>query len=156
METSAVQLERRAAQRFPFHLPVTIKVLGSQVEASGFTEDISARGAFIYTVSTVAEGAAVELTLNMPSEITLGDTMRVRCQGRVLRVVHSTAGDKLGVAVQLEGYEYLPNALESSEQEGCFGRISSLHSSSLDSDEKSASRWSYSRADNHRKTSRAS
>jgi PilZ domain len=156
MESPAVQLERRAAQRFPFHLPVTIKVEDSQTEACGFTEDISARGAFLYTESSLAEGLPVELTLNMPSEITLAESMRVRCRGRVLRVVHPTSGDKFGVAVQLEQYEYLPNAVDRTREEGCFGRISSLHSSSSEPKETAASTWSLGRAGTQWKMSKAS
>jgi len=48
----------------------------------------------------------------MPSEITLGESMPVRCRGRVLRVTFPVAGSgaetKIGVAVRLDGYEYLP------------------------------------------------
>jgi hypothetical protein len=141
METSAVQLERRAAQRFPFHLPVSIRVADSDVEGSGFTQDISARGAFLYTQSSVADGVAIELTLNMPSEITLAESMRVRCRGKVLRVAQSTSGDKLGVAVHLESYEYLPDVGGSDHKETSFGRIAALHSASQDSDESATHRW---------------
>ena len=156
METSTVRVERRAAQRFSFHLPVSIKIADSGVEGCGFTEDISARGAFLYTQSLLKEGAGIELTLKMPSEITLADSMRVRCRGKVLRVVPSSSGDKFGVAVHLEGYEYLPNAIESSQEEGCFGRISSLHGSSLAGSEKAASTWSHSPSATYWKASKAS
>jgi PilZ domain len=156
METSTVRVERRAAQRFPFHLPVNIKIAGSGIEGCGFTEDISARGAFLYTQSRVAEGSGIELTLNMPSEITLAESMRVRCRGKVLRVVTSSSGDKFGVAVHLEGYEYLPDAAASSQEEGCFGRISSLHGSSLVGTEKAASTWSRSHSATYWKASKAS
>jgi hypothetical protein len=37
----------------------------------------------------LSEGAEIELTLKMPSEITLGDSMRVRCRGRVLRILNA-------------------------------------------------------------------
>jgi len=138
MDSAIGQLERRAAQRFPFHIPVAIKLADSELEMCGFTQDISARGAFLYTDSRLVEGANVELTLDMPSEITLAETMRVRCKGKILRVVSSTAGEKLGVAVYLEGYEYLTNSVDIQSSEGCFGRISSLHSSALSSPEKTS------------------
>jgi len=73
---------------------------------------VSSRGLFLYTEAQLAEGAAVELTFTMPSEITLGESMRVRARGRVLRADTSQAGPRTGVAVQLDSYEYLP-ALES-------------------------------------------
>ena len=88
----------------------------------------------------LSEGAEIELTLGMPSEITLGENMRVRCRGRVLRIVKATETtgdsrtrrrlklqrrrpDQIGVAVCLNGYEYLPEHRCSAD----FRRISALH-----------------------------
>jgi hypothetical protein len=136
MTIPPVQVERRAGQRFPFLLPVSLRDVATGAEALGFTQDISSRGVFFFTEMPLLEGAAIELTLNMPSEITLGATMRVRCSGHVLRVVRpsvkgllsfaqaSPAETKIGVAVRLEDYEYLPDAAEASVP---FPRISALH-----------------------------
>jgi PilZ domain len=110
MSTDQVSFERRSAQRFDFQIPVSIRLIDSQTQSSGFTQDLSARGALLYTDLAVAEGDAVELTLSMPSEITLTESMRVRCRGRVMRVAADPAGTKFGVAVHLEGYEYLSEA----------------------------------------------
>jgi hypothetical protein len=107
MSTDQVSFERRAAQRFDFQIPVSIRLTKNQTESAGFTQDLSARGALLYTDLAVAEGDAVELTLSMPSEITLTESMRVRCRGKVMRVSADRAGAKFGVAVLLEGYEYL-------------------------------------------------
>src|SRR4029077_2663389 len=76
VNTTQVHVERRAAQRFEFHLPVSIRVAGRDAEAHGFTRDLSARGAFFYTESALTEGDSVELTVTMPSEITLAENMR--------------------------------------------------------------------------------
>src|SRR5262249_26222123 len=74
-------------------------------------------GVFFFTEAPLVEGAQIELTLKMPSEITLGDSMPVRCRGRILRVIRPAtasgacsglAETKIGVAVRLEQYEYLP------------------------------------------------
>jgi len=137
MTIPPVQVERRAGQRFPFLLPVSLRDVTTGAEALGFTQDISSRGVFFFTEMPLQEGAAIELTLNMPSEITLGASMRVRCRGQVLRVVRpsakglislaqavSPAETKIGVAVRLDGYEYLTDASESSAK---FPRISALH-----------------------------
>jgi hypothetical protein len=110
MSTDPVQVERRSGQRFQLHLPLAIHVDGKAVP--GFTQDVSSRGLFLYTEAQLAEGAGVELTFTMPSEITLGESMRVRAHGRVLRADSSQAGPRTGVAVQLDSYECLP-ALES-------------------------------------------
>jgi hypothetical protein len=103
-------LERRAAQRFDVHLPVTVRIPDGAREGQGVAQDLSARGVFFYTDVPLSEGEAVEITLVMPSEITLGENMPVRCRGKVTRIAPMTAGSKTGVAVHLEGYEYLPDA----------------------------------------------
>ena len=126
MSTDQVHLERRAAQRFDIHLPIFLRVPGNEREACGFSQDLSARGVLLYTDLPLSVGDAVELTLVMPSEITLGESMRVRCPGRVMRVLQPVAGNKFGVAVYLENYEYLP-AAELVEASASFARISALH-----------------------------
>jgi len=108
MNTVQGQLERRAAQRFEFQLPVSVHVVGSNQDASGFTQNLSASGALVCTDLPLSEADAIELTLIMPSEITLAENMRVRCRGRVLRVHSSPEQAKYATAVHLEKYEFLP------------------------------------------------
>ena len=72
-----------------------------------FTQDLSGRGIFFYAEAALPEGAVVELTFTMPSEITLGENMPVRCRGRVLRAAPPQGGQRNGIAVQLDSYEYL-------------------------------------------------
>lgn len=129
MSTSQVQVERRAAQRFDYHLPVAIRVAPGSCEACGFTQNLSARGALIYSEFPLAmaeksEGNDVELTLVMPAEITLAEPMRVCCRGKILRVLSSGVENKSLVAVSLERYEFLPQTEDAS---GAFARISALH-----------------------------
>src|SRR5579864_5264315 len=85
--TAPVQVERRVGQRFPFLLPVSFRATTTGVEGLGFTQDLSSRGVFFLTGAALQEGDEIELTLTMPSEITLGENMRVRCRGRILRMV---------------------------------------------------------------------
>jgi hypothetical protein len=122
MSTSQVHIERRAAQRFEFHLPVSVRVANTDGEVRGFTRDLSAKGAFFYTESSLAEGSSVELTVTMPSEITLTESMRVRCRGKVTR--SATVEGKFGAAVHIEEYEFLTR---SDEQPAAFERIAALH-----------------------------
>jgi hypothetical protein len=142
MTTPSVGVERRIGQRFAFNLPVSLRDISTAAEGLGFTQDLSSRGAFLFTDMALSEGAEIELTLKMPSEITLGESMRVRCRGRVLRIVKATdtnddknwnasagaepksAETKIGVAVCLKGYEYLPEVEDSTAD---FRRISALH-----------------------------
>jgi PilZ domain-containing protein len=139
-------IERRAGQRFSYLLPVSFRETSTGIEGLGFTQDLSSRGVFLFTDTPLHQDFEIELTLNMPSEITLGDDMRVRCRGHILRIVKpgnpgrtevpsqtSTttnapaevqAETKIGVAVRLEGYEYLP---DSNEASATFQRVSGLH-----------------------------
>ncbi len=133
--TSPVRVERRVGQRFPYLLPVSVRHPSQAIEIAGFTQDVSSRGVFFFTDAPLTEGEAIELTLQMPSEITLGESMLVRCRARVLRVAQPLPGlvprasislcaeTKIGVAVRLDGYEYLP-----SDSCATFARVSSLHS----------------------------
>jgi hypothetical protein len=119
-----LNLERRASQRFDFQLPLGIRLSGTDREAVGFTQDLSGRGVFFYTDLQLTEGDAVELTLMMPSEITLTENTRVRCRSKVVRVL--PVQQKFGVAARLEGYEYLPKAETAAQVSASFPRISSL------------------------------
>ena len=68
--------ERRGAQRFEVQLPLAVHFEGRTVP--GFTQDLSGRGIFFYAETSaermLPEGAVVELTFTMPSEITLAET----------------------------------------------------------------------------------
>jgi hypothetical protein len=105
MSTTQVRIERRASQRFEFQLPAGIRA--SERTGNGFTQDLSGRGVSFITDMSLAEGEAIELTLMMPSEITLGESMRVRCRGQVKRVHALDVAGKSSVAVHFDGYEYL-------------------------------------------------
>jgi hypothetical protein len=80
MNAPPVGVERRIGQRFPFNVPVSLRDASTVTEGLGFTQDLSSRGAFLFTDMALTEGANIELTLKMPSEITLGESMRVRCR----------------------------------------------------------------------------
>jgi hypothetical protein len=127
MTTPPVGIERRVGQRFPYLLPLSLRHPQTLLEGVGFTQDLSSRGVFFFTNAPLAEGSEIELTLRMPSEITLGENMPVRCRGRILRIARpassSDAADpnpKIGVAVRLECYEYLTEV-------SAFPRVATLH-----------------------------
>ncbi len=105
MNDNLNRIERRGAQRFEVHLPVAICCEGRTF--TGFTQDLSSRGVFFYCEAKLPDGAAVELTFTMPSEITLGESMPVRCLGHVLRSAAAQNGTRNGIAVYLKSYEYL-------------------------------------------------
>jgi hypothetical protein len=110
MARQPVRLECRAGQRFEVNLPLAVQFDGRA--CPGFTRDVSGRGIFFYAEAALPEGAVVEVTFTMPCEITLAESMHVRCRGRVLRSSGAEAGRKKGVAVRLDSYQYLPSSQE--------------------------------------------
>ena len=142
MTTTPVRLERRAAQRFDLSLPISIRRDAGEKEEQGFTQDLSARGVYFFTDVCLEQGADVEITLVMPAEITLSESMPIRCHGKVLRVDKSSSGSapgagvptrpKMGVAVHFGHYEYLPDDKDSAKGSEQFRRVASLHHASLE------------------------
>lgn len=129
MNTDQIHLERRASQRFDFQVPVGVRMAGTDREGCGFTQDLSGRGVFFYTDFQVTEGDAVELTLVMPSEITLTENAKVRCRARIVRVM--PVERKYGVAARLEEYEYLPKDETAAQVSANFPRISAVQATTL-------------------------
>jgi hypothetical protein len=150
MTSPPVQVERRVGQRFGFHLPVSFREISGGAEGVGCTQNLSSRGVSFLTSAPLHEGGEIELTLMMPSEITLGESMRVRCRGQILRIIRpaenqaaessnsqenaSPTESKIEVAVLLQGYEYLAEPAETSPN---FPRVSVLrHGDQDDTDRR--------------------
>jgi PilZ domain len=105
------QLEKRAARRFALHIPVTVEH-GEAASVSQVAQirDVSARGICFYLDSVVAQDSPIGFTMTLPPEITLTESIRVQCKGRVVRVENGRADGKLAVAAVIEEYEFLPEA----------------------------------------------
>ncbi len=100
--------EQRATRRFALRLPVTIKFTDGQVsEAQAQTRDVSARGVFFFMDSRIEEGSTIEFTLTLPPEITLTESIRVRCRGKVVRVDQGGPGSKIGIGAVIEHYDFV-------------------------------------------------
>jgi hypothetical protein len=99
--------ERRKRRRFSMSLPVTLHGSGLTMEIAAKTRDISAAGLYVYVESgELTEGHSVEFVLHLPSEITLSESVRVLCQGRVVRI-DQPQPTRTGVALQIDSYEFL-------------------------------------------------
>src|SRR3984893_5121491 len=102
------QQEKRAARRFLLRVPVTVDHENATHPAQ--IRDVSARGISFYMESNVTQGSAIGFTLTLPPEITLTESIRVQCKGRVVRVEKSRDDGRLAVAAVIEEYEFLPEA----------------------------------------------
>jgi hypothetical protein len=98
--------EKRATRRFALRLPVAVTCAneGSQ-EKTAQTRDVSARGICFYVDSAIAPGSVIEFTLTLPPEITLTESIRVRCKGKVVRV--DDGDGRVAVAAVIDEYEFL-------------------------------------------------
>ena len=112
-EVFAAGNERRGSQRFKISAPLTV-IAGGQ-EISAFTRDLSNRGVYFYL--GLSDSALIEqdfeFLIEMPSEITLASSCRIRCRGRLVR--KETMSKNLtgaGVAAEILDYSILRDATE--------------------------------------------
>ena len=105
----AQEKDKRATRRFALHLPVSVRYGDNGADQQAQTRDVSARGICFYLDSAVQAGTAIDFTLTLPPEITLTESIRVRCKGRVLRVEGGTNG-KMAVAAVIDEYEFLADS----------------------------------------------
>jgi hypothetical protein len=98
--------DRRSRPRFQIRAPLTILAQGHEISA--FTRDISNRGVYFYISTTDAPsvGEVLEFVIELPAEVTLSESCRIRCQGKVLRT-SETSWDEAGVATELFRYAFL-------------------------------------------------
>jgi len=104
------QQEKRGARRFALRVPVTVSRDNNGSSEAAQIRDVSARGICFFLDSAVAQGSPIGFTLTLPPEITLTESIRVQCKGRVIRVEDSSADGKVTVAAVIEEYEFLPQA----------------------------------------------
>ena len=108
MEVEVQQGEKRATRRFALRLPVSVNYAGNaSVALPAQTRDVSARGICFYLDAPMSAGSAIEFTLTLPPEITLTESIRVRCKGKVVRVDNGTTDAKVPVAAVIDEYEFL-------------------------------------------------
>lgn len=104
---SSPQPEQRDTRRLPLQLPLMVKLDGETLATvASQTKDVSARGVFFFLRSEVRPGAPIEFTLTLPTEITLTQSIRVRCSGKVVRVDHDS-GSQVGIAAAIDQYDFL-------------------------------------------------
>lgn len=104
------QQEKRAARRFALRVPVTVNRSTNGTAEAAQIRDVSARGICFYIDSAIAQGSPIGFTLTLPPEITLTESIRVQCKGRVVRVEDANPDGKVTVAAVIEEYEFLPQA----------------------------------------------
>ena len=105
--TSLSQPERRRMTRLPLEVFLRMRVSGLKEIQYAETRDVSARGIYFFTRAQVETGQELECVLVLPEELTLAPRpMFVGCRGKVLRTNERLPGQKLGVAVEIQSYDF--------------------------------------------------
>ena len=103
--------ERRVMRRFDMRLPASVKVEDASIgELLTETQNVSARGVFLYLDRALAEGSRIAVTLTFPPHVTLTDPVRVRFTARVVRAEAPLPASRVGIAAVIEEYEFLRSA----------------------------------------------
>ena len=103
--------DRRAMRRFDMRLPASVEVEDAALgELLTETQNVSARGVFLYLDRPLAEGSRMHVTLTLPPHITLTDPVRVRFTARVVRSEAPLPASRIGIAAVIEEYEFLRSA----------------------------------------------
>lgn len=101
---------KRATRRFSLRLPVSVRYGENEEEHTAQTRNVSARGICFYVDSAIQAGSVIDFTLTLPPEITLTESIRVRCKGRVVRVEGGRPAKKMAVAAVIDEYEFLADS----------------------------------------------
>src|SRR5690348_8588649 len=98
--------DRRSGPRFSLCLPARVRDRQSD-SGPAITRDVSHSGSYIYLdpAQDLAEGARLELVLQLPAEITGDAPVSVLCQADVVRIDRGFSR-RIGVAVRINSYEF--------------------------------------------------
>ena len=95
-------------RRFDIRLPALVKLSGNGFqELVTETQNVSARGVYFYVDRPVTASSRVQVTLTLPSHLTLAEAVRVRFTARILRVESYNGTSRIGVAALIEEHEFL-------------------------------------------------
>jgi hypothetical protein len=112
-EDFAAENDRRGSQRFKISAPLTV-IVGSN-EISAFTRDLSNRGVYFYL--SLSDSALIDrdfdFLIEMPSEITLSSSCRIRCRGRLVRKEMTSRNlTGAGIAAEILDYSILRESVQ--------------------------------------------
>jgi hypothetical protein len=104
---SKSDIDRRTARRHNLRTPLRIRVRRSELgEHKAESENLSQRGVFFTTDLPLTKGAALDLLLDMPEEVTGVPSAQWLCTGHVVRVTLTEHLEgKRGIGVQFDYYE---------------------------------------------------
>ncbi len=103
--------EQRNSQRLDMSLPVTVRYAnGGFHEIETQTRNVSTQGVLLELDSDLKTGASIEFTLTLPPEVTMSESIRVRCLGRVVRVAAPDQKEKITIAATIDQYDFVADS----------------------------------------------
>ncbi len=101
-------MDKRRANRYSFRMKAQVDSMGTG-ELPGpietWTRDVSSKGLFLELDQPLDEGTRMNLTLQLPSEVT-GKPVLLRCLSRVVRIIEE-GDNRVGVGAVIENYEFV-------------------------------------------------
>jgi len=99
--------DRRKITRLPLEVFLRLRVSGAKAVEFAETRDVSARGIYFLTRANVTAGQELECILVLPQDLTLSpEPLFVGCRGKVLRTNERLPGQKLGVDLEVDSYDF--------------------------------------------------
>jgi len=108
---SETKTEKRSVGRVRLTAKVPVLVETSRRARHAVTRDVSPQGVFLYLDSQVARGTELEMLLPIPSAPGRDPDLWVRCKCRVVRVEPTPGREEFGVAVVIEEFVTVPQAV---------------------------------------------
>ena len=100
--------ERRRHHRFGLAIPVQVQPgKGAAPSISTITRDISATGIYFDFAGGIEQGSEMNFELVLPSQMTHGEPVHIRCHGKIVRVERPDAEGKIGVAATIESFDFV-------------------------------------------------
>ena len=102
--------ESRQHRRFELSIPVEVLTPESAGPAAIQTasRNISAKGVYFTIAPEASLDSQVEFFMTLPPQMCQGRTVRVHCQGRVVRREALDGEGCIGVAAAIDQYEFIP------------------------------------------------
>src|SRR5689334_18985008 len=96
--------ERRSAKRYRFRFPLKVTWDGSR-ELMTQTVEVSSRGVYFFLSESLPVGTPIEFVLTLYPDLTEAKLVRLKCRGRILRIV-PVAADQIGIAASIDQYGF--------------------------------------------------
>ena len=102
--------EHRKYRRYNLTLPVRVKSRTSEIDAPAIetsTTNLSAHGIYLLISEDLEMDSALDLEITLPAELTGGNSVKLRCRGKVVRLEPKNAAGKFGVGAVIQDYSFI-------------------------------------------------